>query len=384
MSEMTRIVELNKLEFDPENPRLAKKFHNKNNESFVIDYMLRYGNIIELMKSISVTGYSDAEPLLVIPNRDKFIVVEGNRRLAALKLLSSPELAKLRVKTVKDILEEAGHRPNKIPCIVYEKRSDILDYLGYRHITGVKDWGPLEKARYLSQLYDTHSKKIDGNSGNIYSELAKMIGSRPDYVARLHVSLKLYDIANDDAFFGTNITDEDIDFSWIPTALGYSGIKKFISLENTSVEALSKLNSEKFKKIFIWLFDPKKKVVVESRQISELAKITEKEEAVKKLENSGSLFEALLYTSAPTETFLKLLNNAKDSLRQAKDAIEQLNEKPEETDDLLDGISKLLKSIQGGIEANFIEMNDTNISMEELMLNPKNIEKLRELLERRD
>ena len=56
-------------------------------ENKVIDYMVKYGNVTELMLSIGETGYSEAEPLLVVKEgTDKYIVVEGNRRLAALKL----------------------------------------------------------------------------------------------------------------------------------------------------------------------------------------------------------------------------------------------------------------------------------------------------------
>lgn len=379
---MSKEIDLNRLTFDPKNPRLPHKFYNQEDESLVIDYMIRHENIIELMKSISITGYSDAEPLLVVPNQDNFIVVEGNRRLAALKLLSNPKLAKIRINTIKEVLEEAEHRPSKIPCIVYEERSDILDYLGYRHITGVKDWGPLEKARYLDQLYSIYS--IDRNSTSVYSKLAKMIGSKSDYVAKLHTSLKLYEVANDSAFFDTEITDNDIDFSWIPTAIGYKGIREFIGLERNSIENIPYLNSENLKKIFIWLFDPKKKVVPESRQISQLAKVTEHSEAIEKLKVSGSLDEALLYTSAPKDLFIELLKKSKESLRQAKNAIEQLSEKPKETDNLLEEILKLHKSIEGGIEANFTKKNYDQDWINSLLSDPDKKKKLEELLEGKD
>ncbi len=104
--------------------------------------MLQNGDLPELMASIASTGYSDAEPLLVTPGLGGFIVVEGNRRLAALKLLHAPELAPLRKKTIAEVAANAKHKDiTNIPVICYEKRQDILDYLGFRHITGVKPWG---------------------------------------------------------------------------------------------------------------------------------------------------------------------------------------------------------------------------------------------------
>ena len=268
-------INLENLKFDAMNPRLPVRLQGITDESKVIDYMVKYGNIVELMLSIAETGYSDAEPLLVVADFDgKYMVVEGNRRLAALKLLCNPELTKVRIQSIKEVISNANYRPKEIPCILYSKREDVLDYLGYRHITGVKDWGALEKARYLDQLYRIHI--ADTEPDKIYSKLAKMIGSRTVYVSKLHTALKLYEKANDNAYYGADIKEEDISFSWLTTALGYSGIMNFIGLSSTpTADMLEGLNEENYKKIFTWMFFPGKIVIKESRQISELAKITE-------------------------------------------------------------------------------------------------------------
>lgn len=84
------------LKFDIYNPRLPKRLQGITNDSEIIDYMVKNGNILELMKSISELGYSAAEPVLVVLDEKdkKYIVVEGNRRLTAVKLLNNPGLAK--------------------------------------------------------------------------------------------------------------------------------------------------------------------------------------------------------------------------------------------------------------------------------------------------
>lgn len=269
-----RNLNLKYLKFDAMNPRLPVRLHGITEESKVIDYMVKYGNIVELMLSIAETGYSDAEPLLVVSDADdRYVVVEGNRRLAALKLLNNPELTKVRIQSIKEVVSNANYIPKEIPCILYPKREDVLDYLGYRHITGVKDWGSLEKARYLDQLYQIHIK--DTKQDKIYSKLAKMIGSRADYVSKLHTALKLYERANDNAYYGANIKEEDINFSWLTTAIGYNDIMNFIGLSSTpSNTMLDGLNEENYKKLFTWMFFPRKTVIKDARQISELAKIT--------------------------------------------------------------------------------------------------------------
>ena len=372
-------INLNLLKFDEKNPRLPVRLQGETDENQVIDYMIRYGNIIELMLSIAETGYSDAEPLLVVQDMDgTYTVVEGNRRLAALKLLNKPELAKIRVQSVKSVIDEAKNKPTEIPCILYPKREDVLDYLGYRHITGVKDWGALEKARYLDQLYQIHINNTPQNK--IYSKLARMIGSRSDYVSKLHLALKLYEKANDEAYYGAAIQEEDISFSWITTALGYNGILNFIGLQGAEGVSLSTLNEKNFKKIFLWMFSKENKVVQESRQISTLSKITEYPEAVERLEKGSKLEEALLYTSEPAEVFIKMLQTAKEQLKQAKDAIEQLSTEPPETQDLLEDMRKLLKTISGALEANFEKENQKNNVIRQIISDPETLEQLRKLL----
>lgn len=374
-------IKLNNLKFDEQNPRLPMRLQGVTDENKVIDYMVKYGNVTELMLSIGETGYSEAEPLLVVKEgTDKYIVVEGNRRLAALKLLNDPELTKVRIQAIKTVISGAKFFPEKVPCIVYASREDVLDYLGYRHITGVKDWGALEKARYLDQLYQIHIKSTPQEK--IYQKLAKMIGSRSDYVYKLHTALKLYNKANDKAYYGADIKEEDISFSWLTTALGYYGISKYLGISESNEPSLDTLNEENYKKIFTWMFFPGKSVVKESRQISDLAKITEYPLALERLERGSSIEEALLYTSAPSDAFVAMLKKAKQQLKQAKEGIEQLSEEPPEAKELIEDIERLLKTISGGLEANFGKDNSNSDLLRQLASDPETLAQLKKLLEK--
>ena len=373
-------IKLENLKFDAKNPRLPVRLQGVTDESKVIDYMVKYGNIVELMLSIAETGYSDAEPLLVVGNSSgNYTVVEGNRRLAALKLLNNPELTKVRIQSIKDVILNANYTPNEIPCILYSKREDVLDYLGYRHITGVKDWGALEKARYLDQLYQIHI--VNTPADKIYAKLAKMIGSRADYVLKLHTALKLYNKANENAYYGADIKEEDISFSWLTTALSYNGITNFIGLSSSS-SSLENLNEENFKKIFTWMFYPGKTVIKESRQISELAKITESSAAMERLESGSSIDEALLYTSAPSEAFIEMLRKAKQQLKQAKEALEQLSEEPPEAKGLLEDMDRLLRTISGALKENFNKNENSTQLLEQLASNPDTLAQLKKKKEK--
>ncbi len=349
-------IALTQLHFDPENPRIPEKLRSSHSESKIIDYMVRYGNIIELMKSIGESGFSKAEPLLVVPMKKaktEYIVVEGNRRLAALKLLADPGLTKIREKPIKDAAADARVKPDLIPVIEYKERIDVLEYLGYRHITGVKDWGPLEKARYLDQLYKMHVSRV--GEANVYFVLAKMIGSRSDYVSKLHTSLKLFEYANEDAFFGSDIDEEEFDFSWLPTLLSYSDAIAFLNIKNENGFSLEDLNKEGYKQLFIWMFDPKKKIIGDSRQITNLCQILPNPVAYKKLEQGASINEALMYTQAPNNTFMELLDKAKSSLLQSKEMIEQLPSLPENSKYRIDEIEKLCRTVRGALKEVFLK-----------------------------
>lgn len=61
----------------------------------------------------------------------------------------------------------------------------------------------------------------------------------------------------------------------------------------------------------------------------------------------------MLYTSAPSDTFMWMLKTSKQYLKQAKDAIEQLSEEPSGAKELLEDITKTAKTITGGLVSNF-------------------------------
>lgn len=343
-------INVNNLKFDPENPRVPKELLGRSDETKILEYMIKSGNVTELMYSMAELGYTDAEPLLVVldDTDNQYTVVEGNRRLAALKLLNNPGLAQFKSDTITSIVENASIIPTDIPCVIYPSRDDILDYLGYRHITGVKEWGALEKATYLNTLYKKN-KLDDLSEDDLYRKLAQMIGSRTDYVRKLHMSYKLYMMASENNFYGLSDSD-DFSFSWITAALGYSQIQDYIGLGDGEY-VIDKVDRNKYRKLFVWLFN--KKIVSESRRIRDLAEVIGSDLAIEKLEDGYSLDEALLYSSHPEDVFTQLLKDSREKLRKAMSQIEPLKEKPEEVDSLLSDIETLVKSIRGALHENF-------------------------------
>ena len=60
----------------------------------ILENLIKNDNIFSLAKQISKYGFVPVEKMVVLKQKQKYIVLEGNRRLAALKCLDNPNLAK--------------------------------------------------------------------------------------------------------------------------------------------------------------------------------------------------------------------------------------------------------------------------------------------------
>ena len=143
------------LHLDPENPRLPERLKNAP-EKDVLNWMLSDATLVDLMASIAENGFFNGEPILIVEEGGKQVVVEGNRRLASIKLLANPGLATESPRTIRAISETAIFK-NNIPTEIWVykciDRNEVQNYLGFRHVSGVKQWPLISKARYLYDLF---------------------------------------------------------------------------------------------------------------------------------------------------------------------------------------------------------------------------------------
>jgi len=347
-----KIIELEtkKLDFDPQNPRFFR-LNDASNAATVIEEMLDDESVHDLMLSIGQQGYFPGEPLLAVKSGNKYIVVEGNRRLAAVKLLNGDlQPPKRKMKGVLEIIEDTTHKPSKLPCIVYSNREDVLRYIGYRHITGVKEWDSLSKAKYLKELHDTFY--ADDEKELVLKNLAREIGSKAHYVATLLTALNLYEVAHDSDFFDLPMKAADVEFSYITTALGYSKITSWLGLQDKKDFQNPNLNEENLKRLFSWFFvlDQQGRTIIgESRRIKDIAAVVEKEEAIEVLMKSSNLDEAYLYTSGEKVALDKALNAASIKLRIVWDMLLKAKELTIEHEDAASEIFESSKNIRNQI-----------------------------------
>jgi len=349
----TELVLVENLRFDSENPRLPSSV-NGHKEGEVINWMLDDATLPELMGAIGERGYFAGEPLLVVQADKKkkgvYTVVEGNRRLAAVKLLRNPKLASTRQKTVQRISDEAKYKPDELPVLKFRKRDEIIFYLGYRHVTGIKPWDPLAKARYLEQL----AQKSKGPyAQKKFQELARAIGSHWDYVARLLTGLAIYKLMDASGFFGIESLNEDtIDFSVLTTALSYDNIVDFLHLESATELSLKGLDKSRLKELISWLFEKDEHGQTrlgESRNLKMLNRIVASESALKAFRASDSIDQADQFAGAPKEIFQDALRDSKKSLEAARDQMHKFEDPDQSDADVLEDIDNLVRFLRDWI-----------------------------------
>lgn len=343
-----RFEPLKRLRFDPENPRLPESVAGANRRE-VIHWMLQDASLTDLMRSIATQGFFVGEPLLVYPSpgEDEYIVVEGNRRLAAVLLLNKPELAPTRKRSVANIADEASHTPTELPVVVFDERAEILDYLGYRHVTGVKAWEPIAKARYIASMWDRLHSDFPDEPTRL-RRIANLIGSRSDYVARTLTGLEVYRSLVRSGFIGRRVSHDDVDFSLLIVALGRPSIVTWLGLESGQDYTLAGMDESRLALLAQWLYerdDEGQTVLGESRNITKLASVVEDEDAVQTLLRNGSLDRAARQTSYASEDLLSHLYQARGALQSALEVLGDVTAFDAEDLSLLKEIARVNKRL---------------------------------------
>ncbi len=336
-------VSVDLLEFDPLNPRLPLTMRGVGENELIKHFIIRE-NIFELMSSIAQQGYVSAEPILVVEREGgKYTVVEGNRRLASLKLLNNPQIASIKQASVLSIIDEAVSAiPQEVPVLIYEKREDILDYLGYRHVTGVGRWDSLAKARYLKELFDIHTLKSASQAGEVYKILAKTIGSRTDYIQKLLRGYFLYlKIQDEDYYSIPGLDDATFSFSLLTTAISYSNIADFVGINE--IDSINwSYNADTLKELTVWMFkegaDGETRVP-ESRSLKTLNSVVANEKALSVFREPKPLEYASRFTDEPLELFNKAIEDARRLIEVADSQFFLITDIPSSTFDNVSHLS---------------------------------------------
>ena len=246
----------NRLYYDSENPRLTElDITDELSGPEMTRVLWRDMAVKEVLMSITANGYFRHEPLLAIEKgADTYTVIEGNRRLAAVKLIVNPSLAReLGVEVPK---MKAVHKRTlqEIPTVL-TTRETVWQYIGFKHVNGSRPWSADAKAEYIARVHNQFNVELP--------EIAKEIGDSHSTVTRLYRGLMVQKQATN---FGVyDLQDrwhKKLYFSHLYTGLGYSGIRQFLGLRENMRYKLSpvpKDHKRQLGDLMMWLYGSKSK-----------------------------------------------------------------------------------------------------------------------------
>jgi hypothetical protein len=310
------------LRLDPLNPRIGRA---KRKESLSQDELLQVMSawtLEELVDSfVSSGGFWTQDALMVVgentDNGDVLTVVEGNRRLAALKLMLKAIRREIDPpRWLRDRLEGSGLDENNelftaVPYLVADSRDDIAAYLGFRHVTGIKEWPPAEKAEFITKLIEEH--------GLSYRDVAKQIGSRTDTVRQNYVAFKIL-LQLEATLDKDEWAEVEDKFSVLFLSLRSPGVRDFIGLDLNAApvgehDPIPAQKKDDLTRYIGWLFGSKTKkpIVKDSRQVDRFGEMLAEPRAVTYLTEAAEPQFDIAYSLTKGSTDLVI-----DPLREAR------------------------------------------------------------------
>ena len=152
-----------------------------------------------LKDSIFTNGFIPLEQIVVERfdgdgDDARYLVIEGNRRVAAVKTLLYDQ-AVGAVDIPGEVLESLRHlRVIELIGTAAERKDYQQTLMAIRHIAGIREWGPYQQAKLVVELFD--------KGGQSFSTVAQKIGISGREVARRYRASKALQQMEDDEEFG--------------------------------------------------------------------------------------------------------------------------------------------------------------------------------------
>lgn len=277
-------IPIGKLNFDPGNPRFGERRGQRLLQQDILNRIVEEYGVDELLSSIAINGFFEAEPLAVIKKSDgRYTVVEGNRRLAACLILADDPRAKSQRKRhetfLKLMVAHNRRAPIEIPCIEFSEKEDsasLLSFLGVRHIVASQPWDSYAKAAWVARVIGDGALTLDDISQMIGDEFRTIRRMLEGYnVVRQLIAAGEFTPSN--SYRKGKGSNTEYPFSWVYTLLGSQSARKFFGLgdrpEHQSPIPRNRVQDAGF--VIRAMFGDRERgvnpVIDDSREISDLA-----------------------------------------------------------------------------------------------------------------
>ncbi len=253
-----------------------------------------------LRDSILSNGYVPIEQIVAEHFDDdggspRYLVIEGNRRVAAVKTLIRDHNA-----GAADIPAEVYQSVVKLPVVeITGTHDERLHYqktlMAIRHVAGIREWGPYQQAKLVVELFEREE--------HAFGVVAQRIGiSAPEVARRYRASKALQQMEDDDEFSEHALPRL---YSFFHEAVSQPKVREWLKFSDETYRA----EDGEAKRLFYELLSPREvegtaqppKLQNANRQVRQLKDIVDKEVPLKILADPEQPFEDAV-KAAETET----------------------------------------------------------------------------------
>ena len=243
-------VEINKLILDSANVRIPDYIQGKDRQQALLSYLINSEDVLSLVRSFLTEDYIDIEYPVVIKDNGKYVVLEGNRRVSALKVLCDPTSAGEKEQEIRNQLETTDIQWNirAINVQICPSREAFARTLARIHTKQSKKSWPRDQ---IAQFY---YEKIKDDPNLTLIELKKTYPSNDKSIEKF---VRIKSLRNEIltrreeyAQFGYSSLGYNIsqNFSYTPFEYAYTAAAKILQLEFDKSRGIVKtLTNEQFR-----------------------------------------------------------------------------------------------------------------------------------------
>ena len=354
-------VAVARLRLDRLNPRLIGEDDRASDEA-IVARLYRAAELDELLQSITANRYMDIEPLVVMDDPDarngKLIVLEGNRRLAALRLLREPDLARsiaasegLRI-SIPPIADPLRATLDEVSVYPVANRERARSFIGFKHINGPAKWDAYAKARFAAEWY-----KEERSEGVDLAVIARAIGDKHDTIKRMVSAIYVLDQAKNEGLF--DIEDRHtrkFNFSHLYTALSRSQYMEYLGLgaawarHDPEPNQVPRERLEELRKVLVWIYGSREdgvQPVVQSQNpdIKRLGEVLAHAQGRHLLETTRNLDAAHASTEPVDRQFTASLIRARDNIRGAAGSLRAYDRRDQSLLDIAEDVKESAEAV---------------------------------------
>jgi hypothetical protein len=345
-----KAINLDNLLLDPNNPRFSElgeeinlipelRFNDDKVQSNTFAKMKDpvFG-VSELRDTIKTLGFLPMDRIVVRKWKgmpEKYVVIEGNRRVTALKWLIA--LNDTGKETFNE--QQLGNFTNLECLLLNDDVAPEMAHLilpGLRHISGIKEWGPYQKAKVIVALR---------NSGMSPQETAQSLGLHTRTANQAYRCFKALDQMQNDEEYGEFATPKM--YSYFEEILKKPTIKQWLGW-NDNTEKFE--NNDQLLEFYSWIVPSENSESLklpEALSVRDLGKIIQDDSAMKVFRSpDGTLLHALVkFHAEHPEEWIPKISAANSALKSlTPDKLRKMDEVSHKAiEDLQETIAQVLK-----------------------------------------